>query len=73
MAGIGRQLRRQVSSAKAVERFVRSIVAGGIALIGGLWVARFSTFDSMGWWVGVGLVTLGIGALGWGIWSEIEF
>lgn len=73
MDGIGRRLRQRVYSAKAVERFVQVIVTGGISLIGGLWLARLSPFDSTGWWIGVGLVAVGIGALAWGIGSEVEY
>lgn len=73
MAGIGRRLRRQVFGARRVEGFVRLIVAGGLALLAGLWIARLVEAGSTGWWAGVGLVLLGIGGLARGIWSQVEY
>lgn len=55
-----------------VERFVRLIVGGGIALVAGLWlVAAFGAW-SVGWLAGVGLAVLGTGGLVSGIGSRIE-
>jgi type IV secretory pathway VirB2 component (pilin) len=55
-----------------MERFVIAIVAGGIALVAGLWlVTLFEPFRAV-WTVGAFLVVLGASALGAGIWSEVE-
>jgi hypothetical protein len=55
-----------------MERFVIAIVAGGIALVAGLWlVTLFEPFSAV-WTVGAFLVVLGASALGAGIWSEVE-
>lgn len=72
MAGISRRLRRQIYSATAVEGFVRLVVAGGIAVVVGLWIVRLAAPGSVGWMVGIGLLFVGIGALARGIWSEID-
>ena len=73
MAGLGGRLRRQLFGAKRVEGFVRLIVAGGLVLLAGLWIARVMAVGSTGWWVGVALVVLGIGGLVRGIWSQVEY
>jgi hypothetical protein len=55
-----------------MERFVRLIVAGGIALVGGLWfVAVFEPW-SIAWAAGAALAVLGTGGLVAGIASEID-
>ncbi|PSQ37298.1 hypothetical protein BRD08_03050 [Halobacteriales archaeon SW_10_66_29] len=55
-----------------MERFVIAIVAGGIALVAGLWlVTLFEPFSAV-WTVGAFLVVLGASALGAGIRSEVE-
>ncbi len=72
MPGLGRRLRRQVFGAKRVEEFVRLIVAGGLALLAGLWTVKLVSVGSTGWWVGVAFVFLGIGGLVRGIWSQVE-
>lgn len=66
---LGRRLRR----VGAVERFVRLVVAGGIALVAGLWVAALSNAWSLPWLLGAALVLLGIGGLTAGIRSELDY
>ena len=56
-----------------MERFVRVIVAGGVALVAGLWVVRLFEWGSTKSLAGAALVVLGACALGVGIASEIEF
>lgn len=55
-----------------VERFVRLIVGGGIALVAGLWLVAFFDAWSVAWLAGAGLALLGAGSLGGGIDSRIE-
>lgn len=56
-----------------MERFVQLVVAGGVALVAGLWALRLSPTASGAWLAGVGLVAVGVGGLAAGIWSEIEY
>lgn len=56
-----------------MERFVGLIVAGGLALIGGLWAIAFSAAWTGVWLAGVVLAGLGIVGLSAGIASELEF
>jgi hypothetical protein len=55
-----------------MERFVRLLVAGGIALVAGLWLVALFESASLPWLVGLGLAALGTGGLGAGIASELE-
>jgi len=55
-----------------VERFVQAIVAGGLALVAGLWATALFAFGSPAWLVGVALVVAGIAGLSWGIYSELS-
>ena len=66
---LGRRLRRAVEA----ERFVRLVVAGGLALVAGLWVAALSTAWSPLWSLGVVLALLGVGGLAAGIRSELDY
>lgn len=55
-----------------MERFVQLIVAGGVALVAGLWiVALFDPWSTV-WLAGVALSLLGVGSLFAGITSEID-
>jgi hypothetical protein len=56
-----------------MERFVRAIVGGGIALVVGLWIATLLVAWSIPWLLGTALVLVGIGGLAVGIWSTIEY
>ena len=56
-----------------MESFVQAIVAGGLALLAGLWLHTLSASGSVPGILGLGLVVLGIGGLGWGIGSELEY
>lgn len=49
------------------EPFVRSVVAGGIAVVLGLWVIELTAVRSVPWVVGVVLSVLGFLGLVWGI------
>ncbi|WP_049927068.1 hypothetical protein [Halopiger goleimassiliensis] len=55
------------------ERFVQLIVAGGLALVAGLWLVTLSAAPSTPWLVGVGLVLVGTTGLAGGIWTELEY
>lgn len=55
-----------------VERFVRLIVVGGVALVAGLWLLAFFDAWSVAWLVGAALALLGAGSLVGGIESRIE-
>ncbi|ELY61472.1 hypothetical protein C491_01402 [Natronococcus amylolyticus DSM 10524] len=55
-----------------MERFVGLIVAGGLALIAGLWLLALLEAGAVGWVLGLALTILGTGALGVGIASELE-
>ncbi|QCS41340.1 hypothetical protein [Natrinema versiforme] len=55
-----------------MERFVQSIVAGGVVLIGACWLVALVEFGSAPWLVGVALALLGSGAVVAGILTELE-
>lgn len=55
-----------------MERFVQAIVGGGLAFVAGLWLVRLTPTASVAWGVGISLVVLGLGGLGWGIVSELD-
>ncbi|QLD84146.1 hypothetical protein HWV23_12210 [Natronomonas halophila] len=56
-----------------MEPFVKYIVAGGLALVAGLWAAELAAFGTIAWVVGLALVVSGIAGLSVGIHSEIEY
>lgn len=56
-----------------MERFVRLITAGGIALVVGLWLVTLLEAGSFPWLLGAVLVPLGLGGLAGGIWLEIDW
>jgi fatty acid desaturase len=66
-------IRRQLDRARDVEGFVVRIVAGGLALVVGLWLLALATLWSPPWLLGATLAVIGVVALGSGIWSEIEY
>ncbi|WP_257299931.1 hypothetical protein [Haloarchaeobius sp. FL176] len=66
-------LRRSLDRARDVERFVRFVVAGGLALVAGLWLAALSALWSLPWAVGVVLSFGGVGGLAVGIRSELVY
>jgi len=68
-----RLIKRNIQRARGVERFVRLIVGGGIALVAGLWITVLSTTGSWPWLVGSLLIFVGVGGVGGGIWSEIDY
>jgi hypothetical protein len=55
-----------------MERFARLVVAGGLALVAGLWVAALAATGSLQWLAGAALALLGTAALGAGIWTELD-
>lgn len=73
MERLARTIRRRVRLARRVERFVQLVVAGGIALVAGLWTATLTTPQSPGWLLGSALALLGLVGLAVGIWSEIDW
>lgn len=56
-----------------MERFVQLIVAGGIALVAGLWLVRLLEAWSPPWLAGATLVVLGVLGLASGIRSEVDY
>lgn len=56
-----------------MERFVRLVVAGGLALVAGLWVAALTTPSSLPWLGGVGLTVAGLAGLTVGVESQLEW
>lgn len=55
-----------------MERFVQVVLAGGLALVAGLWIATLFGVGSVPWAVGVALAVAGVVGLGWGIWMEVD-
>jgi hypothetical protein len=55
-----------------MERFVQYVVAGGVAMVVGLWVAVLAARFSAPWAVGVALALAGATAQAWGIRSRVE-
>ncbi|WP_254762037.1 hypothetical protein [Natrinema marinum] len=55
-----------------MERFVRLMVAGGVVLVGGLWLAALVDFGSGPWLAGIALALLGRAGVFAGIASELE-
>ncbi|EMA09086.1 hypothetical protein SAMN05443574_114117 [Haloarcula vallismortis] len=55
-----------------MERFVELVVAGGLALVAGLWTVRLAAAFSALWLGGVALALLGVAALGVGIARELS-
>ena len=55
-----------------MERFVKLIVAGGLALGAGLWLSTLET-GSIPWLAGIALAVVGIAGLARGIESEIRY
>lgn len=55
-----------------MERFVRSIVAGGLVLVGALWLTALTDSGSAPWLAGLVLALCGTGAVLAGIWSELD-
>lgn len=56
-----------------MERFVGAVVAGGLALVAGLWLATLFAARSPAWFGGLGLVVAGLAGLAWGIRSQVEY
>lgn len=48
------------------------VVAGGLALLAGLWLAEWAARPSAGWVVGVAVALLGCGMLAAGIRHELD-
>ena len=55
-----------------MERFVRFVVAGGVALVAGLWLTALFATLSPPWLLGVALAVAGSGALAYGTGIELE-
>lgn len=56
-----------------MEWFVQVIVAGGIALVGGLWFVTVLEAWSPAWMGSLALALVGTAGLAVGIWTEIEY
>jgi hypothetical protein len=55
-----------------MERFVKLVVAGGLALVAGLWAVRLPPSFSPSWLGGAALAFLGLVVLGVGIGRELS-
>lgn len=55
-----------------MERFVRLVVGGGLALVAGLWVTALTATATLPWLSGAALALVGAAALGTGIWTELD-
>ncbi len=55
-----------------MERFVGAVVAGGLALVAGLWLATLFAARSVAWFAGIGLVVAGLAGLAWGLASQVD-
>jgi hypothetical protein len=55
-----------------MERFVQLIVAGGVVLVGALWLAALVEYGSVVWFGGVALALLVTAVVLAGIFSELE-
>lgn len=49
------------------------IVAGGLALVAGLWLVVALARWSLPWSLGVALALVGVAALAGGIWDEVDY
>ncbi|ESP87434.1 hypothetical protein K933_14203 [Candidatus Halobonum tyrrellensis G22] len=56
-----------------MERFVALVVAGGVALVAGLWLVSLLAAGSPAWLLGVGLALVGVAALAAGIRRELAY
>ncbi|WP_185911736.1 hypothetical protein [Halonotius roseus] len=56
-----------------MERFVQIIVAGGLALVAGLWGSQIVAPSSQAWLGSVAVALVGVAALVVGINSQIEY
>jgi hypothetical protein len=56
-----------------MERFAQGLVAGGLALVAGLWLTALAPSRSRAWLAGVAAAWLGVIALGGSIYSQIEY
>lgn len=72
MGRLSRAVRSRLPRPRGVERFVRLIVGGGLALVVGLWVAALSNVWSPPWLLGTALALLGTVALAAGIRRELD-
>ena len=73
MDRLSRAVRSRLLWPRGVERFVRLIVGGGLALVAGLWVATLSAVPSPPWLFGAALALLGTAALAAGINHELDY
>lgn len=55
-----------------MERFVQVVLAGGVALLAGLWTVRLTGAWSPAWLAGVALATIGVAGLAVGIGRELD-
>jgi hypothetical protein len=56
-----------------MEQFVRTLVAGGVVLVTGLWIVTLVDRGTPPWTLGAAMSLLGAVALGVGIESQIEY
>ena len=55
-----------------MERFARLVVAGGLALVAGLWATALLEAVTLPWLAGAAFAVGGAGALAAGIWTELD-
>lgn len=56
-----------------MERFVQLLVAGGLALVAGLWMGALLEQGTPQWAAGLILAASGVVCLAAGIWQEIDY
>ncbi|MFC4407370.1 hypothetical protein [Haloarchaeobius iranensis] len=66
-------VRRPLDRVRAVEPFIRRIVAGGLALVAGLWLVRLTVRWTAPWAAGVVLALVGVAGLAVGVERQLEY
>lgn len=54
-----------------MERFVKAITGGGVALVAGLWLVTLFEAGTASHLFGIAFFLVGLGGLSWGIWEGI--
>jgi hypothetical protein len=72
MGRLRRTAQRRLARARRVEAFARRVVAGGLALVAGLWLVDLGARPGPVWIGGLTLALFGIVALATGIWSQVD-
>jgi hypothetical protein len=72
MGRLGRTVRGYARRARGIERFVRVVVGGGVALVAGVWVVALPSPRSSPRLLGAALVLVGVGGLAAGIRNGLD-